>query len=89
MKTKSIKQRLEYLRGELRAERLSWGELSELQDLAKYIDPGDVELLQATGIPEFDYQCQRCGQWKNDNQFESTGNSELCLECETELNNEN
>ena len=47
-----MKQRLEYLRGELRAERISWGELAELQDLAEYIDPDDVELLEAAGVPE-------------------------------------
>ncbi len=53
MDPKQIKERLEYLRGELRAERISYGELAELQDLAKYIDPGDVELLEAAGVPEF------------------------------------
>jgi hypothetical protein len=47
-----IKDRLEYLRGELRAERLSWGELSELQALAAYIDKDDTELLEAAGVPE-------------------------------------
>jgi hypothetical protein len=52
MKAK-IKQRLEYLRGELRAERISWGELAELQGLASHIDLGDVELLEAAGVPEF------------------------------------
>lgn len=46
-------KRLEYLRGELRAERISTGELIELQGLAEYIDPGDVELLEAAGVPEF------------------------------------
>lgn len=46
------KVRLEYLRGELRAERISYGELSELQSLVAYIDPGDVELLEAAGVPE-------------------------------------
>ena len=44
--------RLEYLRGELRAERISWGELAELQGLAPYIAPDDVELLEAAGVPE-------------------------------------
>ena len=48
-----IAERLEYLRGELRAERLSYGELAELQGLADQIDPGDVELLEAAGVPEF------------------------------------
>lgn len=47
-----IRKRLEYLRGELRAERISYGELAELQDLAKYIESGDVELLEAAGVPE-------------------------------------
>lgn len=48
-----VKERLEYLRGELRAERISYGELAELQGLARFIDPGDVELLEASGVPEF------------------------------------
>lgn len=47
-----IKERLEYLRGELQAERISQGELIELQSLAKHIDPSDVELLEAAGVPE-------------------------------------
>lgn len=46
-------ERLEYLRQELRAERISMGELIELQELAPHIDPGDVELLEAAGVPEF------------------------------------
>ena len=48
-----IKKRLEYLRKELRAERISWGELVELQSYIPYIDKSDVELLQAAGVPEF------------------------------------
>lgn len=51
---KEIRDRLEYLRGELRAERISYEELAELQDLADYIDPEDVELLEPAGVPEFD-----------------------------------
>ena len=55
MKTqKQIKKRLEYLRTELRNERISTEELIELESLALYIEPGDVELLQAAGVPEFD-----------------------------------
>jgi hypothetical protein len=49
---KEIKDRLEYLRGELRGERISYGELAELQELAPFIDKGDVELLEAAGVPE-------------------------------------
>jgi hypothetical protein len=45
--------RLEYLRGEIRAQRISYGELYELQSLAEFIDPGDVELLEWAGVPEF------------------------------------
>ena len=48
----TIKQRLEYLRIQLRAETLSWQELVELQSLVKHIDPNDVELLEAAGVPE-------------------------------------
>ena len=46
-------QRLEYLRRELRGERISYGEISELQSLVPHIKPGDVELLEAAGVPEF------------------------------------
>lgn len=45
--------RLEHLRGELRAERISYGELAELADLADAIDESDVELREAAGLPEF------------------------------------
>jgi len=47
-----IKKRLEFLRRELRLERISYGELAELQSLIEYIDLDDVELLQAAGVPE-------------------------------------
>ncbi len=45
-------QRLEYLRGELREECISQGELIELQALAQYIPSDDVELREAAGLPE-------------------------------------
>ncbi len=47
------KRHLEYLRKELRAERISTMELLDLARLAEYIEPGDVELLEAAGVPEF------------------------------------
>ncbi len=50
--TITIKERLEELRKELRKECISTGELIELQSLAKHIDSGDVELLEAAGVPE-------------------------------------
>ena len=48
----TIRERLEYLRGEIRAERISYGEIAELQSLSEYIDPSDVELLEWAGLPE-------------------------------------
>lgn len=47
-----IKKRLEYLRKEIKAERISYGEIAELQSLAGYIEPGDVLLLEWAGVPE-------------------------------------
>ena len=41
-----INERLEYLRGEIRAERMSYGDIAELQSLWKWIDADDVELLE-------------------------------------------
>ena len=54
-----IKKRLEYLRREIKAERISYGEIAELQSLAKYIDNGDVELLQWAGVSEEEYNKKR------------------------------
>jgi phage gp37-like protein len=49
-----IRARLEYLRGQIEAEVISYGEIAELQDLAEHIDPSDVVLLQWAGVPEGD-----------------------------------
>lgn len=49
----SSRKRLEELRIILRAENMSYEELAELQSLAQCIDPSDVELLEAAGVPEF------------------------------------
>lgn len=53
MTTQQAKERLDYLREELRAERISYGEILELQSLIPFIDKDDVELLEAAGVPEF------------------------------------
>lgn len=66
MANDQIKERLEYLRGEIKAERISYGEIVELQSLAKYIEPGDVLLLEWAGVPE------------NDNVI----NENICKNCE-------
>lgn len=50
--SKRIQERLEYLRGEIEAERISYAEIFELQSLASYIDPGDTLLLEWAGVPE-------------------------------------
>ena len=47
-------ERLEYLRAEIRAESISYGELLELQELVEFIDAADVELLQWAGVEEFE-----------------------------------
>lgn len=47
-----IEERLEYLRGEIEAERISYGEIAELQSLAEHIKPDDVVLLQWAGVKE-------------------------------------
>lgn len=49
----STAMRLEYLRQQIRKERISYSELSELQSLYGYIEPGDTELLEWAGVPEF------------------------------------
>ena len=45
-------EHLKYLRGEIEAERISYSELAELQDLAEHIEPGDILLLEWAGVPE-------------------------------------
>ena len=57
-----IKERLEYLIGELEAERISYGELAELQSLVEHIEPGDVQLLEAAGVPET-FDCTTTGRY--------------------------
>jgi hypothetical protein len=69
----SVMERLEYLRGEIDAERISQEEIAELQGLAEFIEPGDVTLLQWAGVPEegqaepqppFFPQTNVQGQWR-------------------------
>jgi hypothetical protein len=50
--TEDIKARLEYLRAEIRAERISYDEIAELQGLAPHIEPDDGELLEWANPPE-------------------------------------
>lgn len=50
--TKEIVQRLEYLKKQIEKERISYGEIAELQSLAKEIDPSDTLLLEWAGVEE-------------------------------------
>lgn len=54
MEKSKIKNRLEYIRKQIKSESISYGEIEELQSLAQYIAPGDVLLLERAGIPEND-----------------------------------
>lgn len=47
-----IEERLEELRQAIRDENISYGEIVELQSLARYIDEDDVELLEWAGVEE-------------------------------------
>jgi len=52
LEAERIRERLEYLRGEIEAECISYEELAELQGLAEHIEDGDVLLLEWAGVPE-------------------------------------
>jgi hypothetical protein len=49
-----IEERLEELRQAIRDENISYGEIAELQSLVRYINDGDVELLEWAGVDEQD-----------------------------------
>jgi hypothetical protein len=50
--SKHAQKRLEYLRAEIIAERISYEEIAELQSLADHIDDGDTLLREWAGISE-------------------------------------
>lgn len=50
----TIKQRLQYLKEEIKHERISYLEIAELQNLAKYIPEQETLLKEWAGIPEYD-----------------------------------
>lgn len=50
---KGIQSRLEEIRTAIRNERVSYGELAELESLSGYIKEGDVELLEWACVTEF------------------------------------
>lgn len=52
MTKEKIKERLEYLRQEIKNERISYGEIAELEGLSEHIEKGDVMLLEWAGVEE-------------------------------------
>lgn len=52
MKNIEIQKRLKYLKEQIEKECISYGEIAELQNLAKYIDPSDTQLLEWAGVEE-------------------------------------
>lgn len=54
MTERKLRDRLDYLLAEIEAERISWGELAELQGLADKIPEDEVVLRQWAGVPEFE-----------------------------------
>lgn len=76
-----IKSRLEYLRGEIKAERISYGEIAELQDLAKHIEPGDTLLLEWAGVSEF--RCPECkSELRETNDLYTSETYWCCVSCD-------
>ncbi|MFA5311690.1 MAG: hypothetical protein WC375_00060 [Methanomassiliicoccales archaeon] len=86
-----IKKRLEYLRGEIQAERISMGEIAELQSLIPYIDPSDVLLLEWAGVKEHpepdpdadEFRCSVCqGIFDIEDSHKNDKKEELfCINC--------
>ena len=52
MSEKEIKRRLKQLKRKIREERISYGEIEELQSLKRYIDKNDTILLEWAGVRE-------------------------------------
>lgn len=79
--------RLQYLRGEIEKERISYSELDELQELADYIEPGDVVLAEWAGIPENTFLsngshlCTDCGIVEKNNKMTTVDDNDYCLNC--------
>ena len=69
----NIKKRLKYLRAEIEAERISYGEIAELQSLAKYIDKSDSLLLEWAGV------CEGCGEPITPQQSSADNRHTTCL----------
>lgn len=47
-----VQDTLEFLRGEIEQECISYGGIATLQNLREYIEPSDTVLLEWAGVPE-------------------------------------
>jgi uncharacterized paraquat-inducible protein A len=84
----NIEERLEEIRVELRAERISYSELHELQELREFIDCNDIELLEALGEEEMrtyitedghtNADCPKCEGSEHIDILEEDGQCLLC-----------
>lgn len=70
------KIRIEEIRRAIRNENVSYGEIVELESLKKYIDKGDIELLQWAGITEIPRLCLDCLE-----EMEIETDIKLCQKC--------
>lgn len=52
----SISERLEYLREQIHAQCISYGEIAELESLREHIPPDDAELHEWAGTPESEFR---------------------------------
>jgi len=78
-----IEKRLDYLRGEIQAERISYGEIAELCSLKEHIQKDDVLLLEWAGVPEHTF-CPRCIEDYDGENGERIAGEEVpscCKEC--------
>lgn len=52
MNKDNIAKRLEYLREQIRPEKISYGEIVELQSLAEFVPKSDIELMEWIKLKE-------------------------------------
>ncbi|NTU69224.1 hypothetical protein HGB13_00120 [bacterium] len=79
--SEQIKKRLEYLRGEIKAERISYEEIAELQGLKEHIDPSDVLLLQWAGVEEHEEAPKKTSRENRDNFLASLGVNDYVIKA--------
>ena len=81
--TKQVKDRLDYLRGEIEKECISYDEIIELSSYHKEIyELGDVVLAEWAGISEDDWNShQQTCKWHNCGKMTDNG-CQVCDQCQ-------